>query len=216
MTYRAGVVPLLGLVGLVLAGCPDRSLPPDPPGAALQAEESNTESNGRKDAVETSEPSEPDGEADTDPSSGDAVAVRVVDETEFAQAIRRYRGKVVLVDYWATWCLSCLEQFPHTVDLSKRLADRGLVVISLSLDDPDDEPSVLDKLRSSGATFDNFISRYGGSDQSAEAFGLEDLVLPKYRLYDRTGAIHTMLESSAGPIRPEDVDRAVEDLLARP
>lgn len=178
MTYRTGVVSLLGLVGLVLAGCPDRSLPPDPP--------------------------------------GDTITVRVVDESELDQVIRQYRGKVVLVDYWATWCPSCLELFPHTVELSKRLADRGLVVISLSMDDPDDQPSVLDKLRSHGATFDNFISRYGGSDRSAEAFGLADLVLPKYRLYDRTGAIHTMLESSAGPIRPEDVDQAVEDLLARP
>ena len=216
MTYRAGVVPLVGLLGLVLAGCPDRSLPPDPPGATRPADESNPEANGQKEAAETSEPSVPDAGENAASAPGDAVTVRVVDETEFAQAVRQYRGKVVLVDYWATWCLSCLELFPHTVDLSKRLADRGLVVISLSMDDPDDAPSVLDRLRSSGATFDNFISRYGGSDKSAEAFGLEDLVLPKYRLYDRTGALHRTLESSTGPIRAEDVDRVVEELLARP
>jgi len=213
MTYRIGVVPLLGLV---LAGCPDRSLPPDPPGAILPAEESNTEADGRKEAAETSEPSVPDAGDSPASAPGDAVTVRVVDETEFAQVVRQYRGKVVLVDCWATWCLSCLELFPHTVELSQRLADRGLVVISLSMDDPDNEPSVLDRLRSNGATFDNFISRYGGSDKSAEAFGLEDLVLPKYRLYDRTGTLHRTLESSAGPLRAEDVDRAVEELLARP
>jgi len=222
MTYRTGMVALVALAWLIVAGCADRSPPPDPPGAALAPDESNARADGRGEAAASPEPSGPgsnrqaERESDNDPSSDADVTVRVVDEVEFAQAIRQHRGKVVLVDYWATWCLSCLELFPHTVELSRRLADRGLVVVSLSLDDPDDRPAVLDKLRSAGATFDNLISRYGGSDQSAEAFGLEDLVLPKYRIYDRTGAIHTTLQSSAGPLRPDDVDRAVEELLARP
>ena len=153
------------------------------------------------------------------PSSSDpsgpakAVTVRVVDEAEFAEALLRHRGKVVLVDIWATWCLNCLELFPHTVELSKKHADRGLVVVSLSMDDPEQQAAVLQRLESSEATFDNFISRYGGSDKSAEAFGLEDLILPKYRLYDRAGQIHKTLRSSEGPLSAEDVDRAVEELL---
>ena len=143
----------------------------------------------------------------------ETVTVRVVDEAEFAEAIRQYRGKVVLVDIWATWCLNCLELFPHTVELSRQFADRGLVVVSLSVDDPEEQGAVLARLKSNNATFDNFISRYGGSDKSADAFGLEDLILPKYRLYDRTGQIHKTLHSSEGPLRAEDVDRAVEALL---
>ena len=142
-----------------------------------------------------------------------AVTVRVVDEAEFAEVLDRYRGQVVLVDIWATWCLHCLELFPHTVELSRQYADRGLVVISLSMDDPDQQAAVLQKLESYNATFDNFISRYGGSDKSADAFGLEDLVLPKYRLYDRSGQVYKTLRSSEGPVSREDVDRAVEELL---
>ena len=141
------------------------------------------------------------------------VTVRVVDEAEFAEVVHGYRGKVVLVDFWATWCLSCLELFPHTVELSEQYADRGLVVISLSMDDIEQEAVVLQRLESNNATFDNFISRYGGSDKSADAFGLEDLILPKYRLYDRAGRIHKTLRSSEGPLTAEDVDRAVEELL---
>ncbi len=143
----------------------------------------------------------------------EAVTVRVVDEAEFAEVLDRHRGKVVLVDIWATWCLNCLELFPHTVELSRQYADRGLVVVSLSMDDPDEQAAVLEKLQSNNATFENFISRYGGSDKSANAFGLEDLVLPKYRLYDRTGQVHKTLRSSEGPVSAEDVDRAVEELL---
>ena len=146
-------------------------------------------------------------------SQSDAVTVRVVDETEFAQVLRRYRGKVVLVDFWATWCAGCRELFPHTVELSERFADRGLVVISLSIDDPEEQPSVLKWLESNGATFDNFISRYGGSNKTLDAFELEDGVLPIYRVYDRAGKPHKTLLSSEGPISAEDVDRAVKELL---
>jgi hypothetical protein len=81
------------------------------------------------------------------------------------------------------------------------------------MDDPEQQAAVLQRLESSDATFENFISRYGGSDRSAEAFGLEDLILPKYRLYDRAGRIHKTLRSSEGPLSAEDVDRAVEELL---
>ena len=146
-------------------------------------------------------------------SRGDAVTVRVVDETEFAGVLQRYRGKVVLIDFWATWCDSCLELFPHTVELHKRFADRGLAVISVSFDEPEGEPTVLKLLVSKGATFDNFISRYGGSDRSLDAFGLEDGALPHYKLYDRTGRLHKTFRSSAGPIDAEDIDRTVEELL---
>ena len=78
------------------------------------------------------------------------------------------------------------------------------------MDEPENEASVRDKLQSNNATFESFISRYGGSDKSAEAFGLEDLVLPKYRLYDRAGKLHRTLQS---PLDAEDIDRAVEELL---
>ncbi|MHC4402564.1 MAG: TlpA family protein disulfide reductase [Planctomycetota bacterium] len=174
------------LVGLTLAGCADSSTSSAP------------------------EPPVPQQEAPKQPPAGDAVTVRVVDENELARAIEQRRGKVVLVDFWATWCHECLKLFPHTVELHEKLADRGLAVISVSMDDPDDEAAVLKRLKSLGATFDNFISRYGGSDRSVKAFGLEDLALPRYHVYDRRGELRTKL---LGSIEAEHVDRAVEALL---
>ena len=69
-----------------------------------------------------------------------AVALRTIDEDELAEAIASHRGKVVLVDFWATWCLACTELFPHTVALHHRFADDGLVVLSVSFDDPESRP----------------------------------------------------------------------------
>ena len=143
----------------------------------------------------------------------DPVTVRVVDEKEFVQALQQHRGQVVLVDFWATWCLERMKLFPHTVELHQRFADQGLAVVSLSFDDPSDEQTVLRFLDSKGATFDNYLSRYGGSTKSCEAFSLEDLILPRWHLYDRTGTLRTVLRSSEYVIEPEDIDRAVEELL---
>lgn len=46
-----------------------------------------------------------------------------------------YRGKVVLLDFWATWCVPCREEIPHFVELQQRYGDRGLQIIGVSMDD---------------------------------------------------------------------------------
>jgi thiol-disulfide isomerase/thioredoxin len=46
-----------------------------------------------------------------------------------------YRGKVVLLDFWATWCDPCREEIPHFVELQKRYGDQGLQIIGVSMDD---------------------------------------------------------------------------------
>lgn len=46
-----------------------------------------------------------------------------------------YRGKVVLLDFWATWCDPCREQIPHFVELQNRYGGQGLQIIGVSMDD---------------------------------------------------------------------------------
>ena len=45
-----------------------------------------------------------------------------------------YRGKVVILDFWATWCPPCVKEIPHFNDLAKQYADSGLAVVGLSVD----------------------------------------------------------------------------------
>ena len=64
---------------------------------------------------------------------------------ELTDAIRRLRGQVVLVDFWANYCVPCKREFPKLVALSDKYRGDGLVVVSVSLDDPA-EPGAKDKV----------------------------------------------------------------------
>src|SRR5688572_18937744 len=77
--------------------------------------------------------------AQPDRSNGDVAAqfaeppisLQAADADEYQRTLEKHRGKVVLVDFWATWCAPCVKQFPHTVGLERKYKDRGLAVISV-------------------------------------------------------------------------------------
>ena len=70
------------------------------------------------------------------------------------------KAKLTVVDAWATWCGPCKENFPHVVEMHKKYADKGLKVISLSLDDPEKPKKVAEAaafLKTQGAVFTNLL-----------------------------------------------------------
>ncbi len=89
----------------------------------------------------------------------------------------------MLVDFWATWCPPCRQQFPHTVELAKRFSPVDVAVVAVSMNEPSDKESVLQFLRSNEARFDNLLITYG---VGAEAFEITDGI-PHYKVYDRRG-----------------------------
>jgi thiol-disulfide isomerase/thioredoxin len=71
--------------------------------------------------------------------------------------IAKHKGKIVIVDLWADFCVPCKQEFPNLVRLHQEHAKDGLVCISVSIDDLDDQAKALKFLKSKGATFANFI-----------------------------------------------------------
>jgi thiol-disulfide isomerase/thioredoxin len=141
------------------------------------------------------------------------IALATVDSRGLADAVARHRGKVVLVEFWATWCVPCVKLFPHTVVLQRRAADRGLAVIAVSMDDTDNQEAVLRFLRGHEATFENFISRYGVGSEGFEAFDISDGALPHLKLYDRNGRLQKTFVSGGESLAAEEIDSAVDVLL---
>ena len=116
-----------------------------------------------------------------------------------------YRGKVVLLDFWATWCDPCREETPHFVELQRQYADRGLQIIGVSMDDTS-EP-VRDFYRQFQMNYPVVM----GNAKTGEVYG-GVLGLPIAFLLDRDGRL---VAKHVGPTKAEAFDQEIAVLLAR-
>ncbi len=154
-----------------------------------------------------------------DAGSADAAAsvnVNVVTPAQFSEVIAKHKGKVVFVDFWATWCVPCRKAFPHTVELARKHPEK-LAVVSMALDDADAKEDVLGFLKEQGASFDNLMCSFGGSDESYDAYQIPGASLPYFRVYDRDGSLKHTFGYDAENDRGVDeaaVHKAIEELIA--
>lgn len=152
------------------------------------------------------------------PPDSTPIVLTPVDRAGYDAAISKLRGKVVLVDYWATWCQPCVEKLPHTLELGQRLADRGLAVVTVSCDDPSESARVAEFLGSQhaqGAT--NLVSEFGGSPRTMDEFEIANGSVPFYKLYDRKGELRQTFgvdPAAKKQFTAADIEAAVDKLLA--
>lgn len=199
---RTGMALLLAtLVALAIFGC----------GESASVDAPRT---GEEQATTAETPSV--GSATSDESTSGEVSLVVGDRAALDALLEKHRGKVILVDYWATWCGPCTKNFPHTVELHRRYADRGFTALAVSLDEPESEDAVRKFLQAQGATFDNILSEHGIDDQSFEQFEIETGSLPHYVLYNRRGEVVRTFATGdplAEPFTQEDIERAVRGVV---
>ena len=117
-----------------------------------------------------------------------------------------YRGKVVLLDFWATWCVPCREETPHFVELQRKYGDLGLQIIGVSMDDSTDPVHTF---------YQQFHINYpvvmGTADVGAAYGGV--LGLPIAFLIDRDGRIYA---KHMGAMDAAVVEAEVSRLLQTP
>jgi thiol-disulfide isomerase/thioredoxin len=127
----------------------------------------------------------PVGEGGCDPGSKPAnLNFTIKDMNGASVNLAAHKGKVILLDFWATWCGPCKIEIPGFVALQNKYRDKGLVVLGLSVDDP------VDKLKAFAAEFKmNYPVLVGdGRDDVQEAFG-PIWGLPTTYLIGRNGKI---------------------------
>jgi thiol-disulfide isomerase/thioredoxin len=88
-----------------------------------------------------------------------------VDSKGLTQRIARERGRVVLVNFWATWCVPCREEFPDLSRLQRKYGPRGLQVLGVTTDLASQGNAVEKFLAGQKPAFPNYYKKSGGDDQ---------------------------------------------------
>lgn len=105
------------------------------------------------------------------------------------RALSHYSGKIVLLDFWATWCPPCRVAIPELVSLQKKYADKGLVILGISVDDP--ATATKTYLREFKNKFlINYTILRVDEKVMGDYFGNQSPAIPTFFLIDRNGRIH--------------------------
>jgi peroxiredoxin len=122
--------------------------------------------------------------------------------------LQQFRGQVIYVDFWASWCTSCLVSFPFMNQLNADLKENGLQVIAINMDETSSNAEEF--LRDHTAKFNIATDT---NEQCAKAFALK--AMPSSYLVDRNGMIrYEHIGFKAGEI--EQLLSVIKQLLAEP
>jgi thiol-disulfide isomerase/thioredoxin len=118
--------------------------------------------------------------------------------------LRDYRGKVVILDFWATWCHGCKEEIPWFAEFQRKYADEGLRVIGVSLDD-EGWKVVKPFIKSASVPYRIVL----GNDATARAYAIGQM--PDSFLIDGQGRIAA---TYVGMIDRESLEKNIQTLLS--
>ena len=133
-------------------------------------------------------------------------AARLADLKGGVQPLEQWRGQVLVVNFWATWCAPCREEIPGFVKLQERYGSRGLTFVGIAIDQPD-------KVAEFAGEFGiNYPLLIGGLEtlellrQSGNRAG----VLPYTLVIDRKGIL---VSQESGGLKETRLERMIQTLL---
>jgi len=134
-----------------------------------------------------------------------------VDAVGLRQELERMRGHPVFVNFWASWCEPCIEEFPALVQAAREWRPRGIAFVSISADEPGDLRPVEQTLQRFGAPFDSVLVASGDVDALIRQVDADWMgALPASFLYDASGA---KIRRELGPITAERLRAWFRDVL---
>lgn len=120
-----------------------------------------------------------------------------------------YSGKVLVLDFWATYCPPCREEIPQLIELQRRFGPQGLNIVGLNVGGPEDRPKVAEFVRSYRIQY-----TLGYPDPELVNYYLKDNdAIPQTIVFDRKGRLvkHFIGYDST---MPAELEQAITEALA--
>jgi len=105
-----------------------------------------------------------------------------VQDADRSVTLSQFRGQVVVLNFWATWCPPCVEETPALIQLNQRIASRNGMVLGISVDE--DQEAYLKFIQDHGI---NYLTYRDPSKKSAQDYGT--VMYPETYIIDRKGKI---------------------------
>lgn len=129
--------------------------------------------------VGVAEPTSPD-------SAARLLALSLPDLEDKPRSLAEWRGKILVVNFWATWCPPCREEIPGFIRLSRKYEGKGVQFVGISIDSADKVRKFADE---NHVSYPLLIGDSGAMNM-APAFGNRSMGLPFTVILDRSGAAH--------------------------
>jgi len=132
-------------------------------------------------------------------------------ESAYREVLDANKGSVVLVDFWATWCAPCREEMPRIVALARKYRAKGLRLVTVSCDEPEDQGKAETFLGQFGDLQPAFLKRVADDEKFINSVdGKWSGALPALFLYDRNGLLSRTFVGESGLAT---IEQAIQKLL---
>ena len=141
------------------------------------------------------------------PSIGIPAPDFTIQDTDHTVSLHELRGKIVVLNFWASWCPPCVEELPSLVQMENKVKDRGVIVLGISVDD--DRADYHKFLKDHGVDF--LAVREGGTKTdtgvlSATANKYGTYKIPETYIIDRQGTIRRKFIGPVDWRQPEIIE----------
>jgi thiol-disulfide isomerase/thioredoxin len=141
------------------------------------------------------------------------IIIKTINENDLAEIIKNRGGKALFLNIWATWCVPCVEEFPAIVQLHKNYKNRGIEIIAVSVDLPEEaETKIIPFLTKQNAEFKVVVADEKSSEKIIEMLNPGwSGAIPASFIFDKNG---NQLRFFSGAQSYEQMSSGIDSVIA--